>query len=248
MPSPQRSLAGSFLLTFIISLLCLSPTSSSALPAFARKYGLRCSACHETWPMLNFFGQKFKDNGYQLMNDRDSPIWQNNAYWPATLRMTPNWHRESTNKVSVDQSPTGLRRIESSGFDLSGLDFHTGGMLEKNISFYLLPSSDPTGAFHFEPVFGRNISVYSLRTAGIGRACPPSTSFFSELCALLHSGGFRGRSNDSGIAQRDSDLNNPTYARIHWHDFYRASQAKSGSTDGVRRRNHPRLVKWRPQS
>jgi hypothetical protein len=105
--------------------------------------------------MLNFFGQKFKDNGYQLMNDRDSPIWQNNAYWPATLRMTPNWHRESTNKMSVDQSPTGLRRIESSGFDLSGLDFHTGGTLEKNISFYLLPSSDPTGAFHFEQVFGR---------------------------------------------------------------------------------------------
>jgi len=155
MPSPQRSLAGSLLLTFIISLLCLSPTNSSALPAFARKYGLRCSACHEAWPMLNFFGQKFKDNGYQLMNDRDSPIWQNNAYWPATLRMTPNWHRESTNKVSVDQSPTGLRRIESSGFDLSGLDFHTGGTLEKNISFYLLPSSDPTGAFHFEQVFGR---------------------------------------------------------------------------------------------
>src|SRR5712691_417076 len=48
-----------------------------ALPAFARKYGLRCSACHEAWPMLNYFGQKFKDNGYQLMNDRDSPIWQN---------------------------------------------------------------------------------------------------------------------------------------------------------------------------
>jgi hypothetical protein len=155
MPSPQRSLAGSLLLTFILLLVSLTPTNSSALPAFARKYGLRCSACHEAWPMLNFFGQKFKDNGYQLMNDRDSPIWQNNAYWPATLRMTPNWHRESTDKVSVDQSPTGLRRIESSGFDLSGLDFHTGGTLEKNISFYLLPSSDPTGAFHFEQVFGR---------------------------------------------------------------------------------------------
>jgi len=38
--------------------------------------GLRCSACHESWPMLNYFGQKFKDNGYQLMNDRDAPIWQ----------------------------------------------------------------------------------------------------------------------------------------------------------------------------
>lgn len=123
-----------------------------AIPAFARKYGLRCSACHESWPMLNYFGQKFKDNGYQLENDRDSPVWQNPSYWPATFRMTPIWHRFSTEKVLTD---TGQQRVTSSGFDLSGLDFHTAGTLEKNWSFYLLPSSDPTGAFHFESVWAR---------------------------------------------------------------------------------------------
>src|SRR5271163_332545 len=58
----------------IVVFLMLSSQHANAIPAFARKYGLRCSACHESWPMLNFFGQKFKDNGYQLMNDRDSPI------------------------------------------------------------------------------------------------------------------------------------------------------------------------------
>ena len=143
-----------------VILSCSQP--AHALPAFARKYGLRCSACHESWPMLNYFGQKFKDNGYQLMNDRDAPIWQNPGYWPVTFRITPIWHRVSTGKVEVDTYagglPTGnsaIQRITSSGFDLSGLDFHTGGTLEKNISFYVLPSSDPTGAFHFEQVFGR---------------------------------------------------------------------------------------------
>jgi hypothetical protein len=113
--------------------------------------------------MLNYFGQKFKDNGYQLMNDRDAPIWQNPGYWPVTFRMTPIWHRVSEGKVLVDTysagstTPTGttIQRITTSGFDLSGLDFHTGGTLEKNFSFYLLPSSDPTGAFHFESVFAR---------------------------------------------------------------------------------------------
>jgi hypothetical protein len=143
---------------------------ANALPAFARKYGLRCSACHESWPMLNYFGQKFKDNGYQLMNDRDAPIWQNPAYWPVVFRITPIWHRVSTGKVEVDTyssvggvpTPTGsaIQRISSSGFDLSGLDFHTGGTLEKNISFYLLPSSDPTGAFHFEQVFVRFDNIF----------------------------------------------------------------------------------------
>ncbi|HLZ41581.1 MAG TPA: hypothetical protein VKQ11_11500 [Candidatus Sulfotelmatobacter sp.] len=104
--------------------------------------------------MLNYFGQKFKDNGYQLMNDRDAPIWQNPGYWPVTFRMTPMWHRVSTDKVAVDQG-TGIARVTSSGFDLSGLDLHTGGTLEKNFSFFLLPSSDNTGAFHFETVMAR---------------------------------------------------------------------------------------------
>jgi len=136
----------------VILLLLSSNQNANALPAFARKYGLRCSACHESWPMLNYFGQKFKDNGYQLMNDRDAPIWQNPAYWPVTFRITPIWHRLSTGKVQTD---TGVTRITSSGFDLSGLDFHTGGTLEKNFSFYVLPSSDPTASFHFETVMGR---------------------------------------------------------------------------------------------
>jgi hypothetical protein len=146
----------------LVFLVLSGGQRANALPAFARKYGLRCSACHESWPMLNYFGQKFKDNGYQLMNDRDAPIWQNPGYWPVTFRITPIWHRYSTGKVLVDQyaagAPTGVslqQRVETSGFDLSGLDFHTGGTLEKNISFYVLPSSDPTAAFHFETVMAR---------------------------------------------------------------------------------------------
>ncbi|MFZ0951259.1 MAG: hypothetical protein WAN17_03270 [Candidatus Sulfotelmatobacter sp.] len=167
MISSCKILAGRLLLLFLV---CGCFSDAHALPAFARKYGLRCSACHESWPMLNYFGQKFKDNGYQLMNDRDAPIWQNPGYWPVVFRITPIWHRVSTGKVDVDTyssvggvpTPTGtaVQRISSSGFDLSGLDFHTGGTLEKNISFYLLPSSDPTGAFHFEQVFVRFDNIF----------------------------------------------------------------------------------------
>lgn len=157
---PQRAttlLAAAFVVAFLI----LGSQPANALPAFARKYGLRCSACHESWPALNNFGLKFRDNGYQLMNDRDSPIWQNPSYWPVTFRITPIWHRLSSLQA-VDTYPGGeyapdsaLQRITSSGFDLSGLDFHTGGTLDKNVSFYVLPSSDPTSAFHFETVMAR---------------------------------------------------------------------------------------------
>ena len=157
-PYGQHFLTAALILIFLI---LSGSQNANALPAFARKYGLRCSACHESWPMLNYFGQKFKDNGYQLMNDRDAPIWQNPGYWPVTFRITPIWHRVSTGKVAVDTYAGGavsgstIQRVTTSGFDLSGLDFHTGGTLEKNFSFYVLPSSDNTASFHFETVMAR---------------------------------------------------------------------------------------------
>jgi hypothetical protein len=150
----------------LASLVLACSPSANALPAFARKYGLRCSACHESWPMLNYFGQKFKDNGYQLMNDRDAPIWQNPGYWPVTFRIIPLWHRVSVGKVAVDTygsdgmggsviTGSNIQHVTSSGFDISGLDFHTGGTLEKNFSFYVLPSSNNAASFHFETVMAR---------------------------------------------------------------------------------------------
>src|SRR6184192_2402068 len=156
-----RKLVVAVLLSAVVVLA--SSNSAQALPAFARKYGLRCSACHEAWPMLNHFGQKFKDNGYQLMNDRDSPVWQNPSYWPVTFRMTPFWHRESTDKIT-DDTPGGgsaLRRLTSSGFDYGGLDILSAGTLEKNISFQIIPASDELGAFHIEAVNARLDNVFN---------------------------------------------------------------------------------------
>jgi hypothetical protein len=177
------SLLGVFL-TFIFLLATSHPASAAplsviklhALPAFARKYGLPCSSCHQAWPMLSPFGQAFKDNGYQLGNDRDAPIFQNPAYWPVTFRITPVFHRENENRAQVDDptSTTGGQiegNVTTHGFDWSGLDFHTGGTLAKNVSFYVLPSSDNTGAFHFETVFARldNLAGTSWLNVKLGK-------------------------------------------------------------------------------
>jgi hypothetical protein len=145
------------------------PVRVFAIPAFARKYGLPCSACHEAWPKLNSFGQAFRDNGYQLGNDRDAPIWQNPSYFPISFRITPNWHRESSNNQTVDAIPgennsgNAEATIATQGFDLSGLDIWTAGTLYKNISFVILPSSDPTATFHFESAFVRLDNLFKTR-------------------------------------------------------------------------------------
>jgi hypothetical protein len=146
----SRSLAAGLLLAFF---LLGSVGSAVAIPAFARKYGLPCSACHEGWPKLNSFGQTFKDNGYQLMNDRDAPIYQNASYWPVAMRITPHWHYESVGNTTVDAAGGGTteQTIKTSGFDLTGIDILTAGTLAKNISFLLVPSIDPgDGTVGFE--------------------------------------------------------------------------------------------------
>ena len=131
-PGTQRKTIGLFSKSFLILTLFLasfvSVTSQPgyAIPAFARKYGLPCSACHIGWPVLNNFGIQFKDNGYQLGNDKDSPIYQNNAYFPITFRVTPQLHVENTNKVLIDQTGTE-QSVTTHGFDLSGLDIWTAG-------------------------------------------------------------------------------------------------------------------------
>ena len=158
----RRFAAGLFFSVAVLSLILIDCRPANALPAFARKYGMPCSSCHEAWPKLSPFGQQFKDNGYQMGNDRDAPIFQNPAYWPATFRITPIWHRESTDKGQVDGSngPGGNEaKITTDGFDWSGLDFHTAGTLAHNFSFYVLPSADNTGAFHFESVWARMDNV-----------------------------------------------------------------------------------------
>src|SRR5712664_3194580 len=113
MTSVRRSLVGG--LWFAIVLLVLSVPLAHAIPAFARKYGLPCSACHAAWPVLNNFGQTFKDNGYQLGKGRDAPIYQQPDYWPITFRLTPQWHRENNNRVAVDTIPgnAGSGQVEA---------------------------------------------------------------------------------------------------------------------------------------
>jgi len=49
-----------FLIEFIL------PTDTLAIPAFARKYGFNCNMCHAGYTKLNDWGQRFRDNGYQI--------------------------------------------------------------------------------------------------------------------------------------------------------------------------------------
>jgi hypothetical protein len=237
---PRRIMTGVFPLLFLVFGAL---NDAHAIPAFARKYGLRCSACHTAWPVLNDFGWRFKDNGYQLMNDRDAPIWQHPAYWPVTFRITPNWHRESNDKQPIDTSAganTGAATIRENGFDLSGLDILTGGTLDNNISFLLTPSSDSTASFHFESAWVRFDSLFHSSWMNIKMGKFELDNFLSEkrILGLSTNGGFYHNyhfappgDNNMWARMGDNQLG------LEWHghslnDHTRASAALFGSSDG----------------
>ena len=50
---------------------------AEAIPAFARKYDFKCNVCHVPgFPKLNDFGNLFRDRGYQLGSEADSPVYE----------------------------------------------------------------------------------------------------------------------------------------------------------------------------
>ena len=61
-----RGLAASLLIGFASFLLF--PASASAIPAFARQYGISCATCHAAFPRLNSFGKNFIEDNYRLEN------------------------------------------------------------------------------------------------------------------------------------------------------------------------------------
>jgi hypothetical protein len=216
-----------------------------AIPAFARKYGMPCSACHEAWPKLNNFGQTFKDNGYQLGNDRDAPIFQQPAYWPISLRITPHWHRESFNRADISNPATDSTaegRLTTHGFDLSGMDILTAGTLAKNISFLLVPSSDNTGAFHFESANVRfsNLLNTSWLNIKVGKFELDNIISEKRILALSNNGGIYQIYHFQPATENPSQFtfglgDNQFGAELSGHsknDYTRYSVALLSSNDG----------------
>ena len=129
------------------------PSSSDAIPAFARKYSLACTACHEAWPKLNDFGRAFKDNGYRLQTGVDEPTDQPAGYWPVSLRTTPGYSYSTLSNQATDE---GRRRIRTGGFESPEGDLLAGGTLGPKASFLaIIAGFGEDGTAAFEAAFVR---------------------------------------------------------------------------------------------
>jgi hypothetical protein len=137
----------------LLVLSFLAPSNAGAFPAFARKYGLRCSACHEAWAVLNDFGVAFRDNGYQIMLGKDNMVTTERGYIPFSIRLTPQYVFSDTTNQQTDQ---GKRDLKTGAFQTIGMDFLTGGALFDNVSALVVPTG-------FTPSAGVFLESFWLR-------------------------------------------------------------------------------------
>src|SRR5512140_1777641 len=71
---------------------------AEAIPAFARKYDMKCNVCHVPgFPKLNDFGNLFRDRGYQMGSDADLPVYEGitMGFWPVSFRTTVGYQSAS---------------------------------------------------------------------------------------------------------------------------------------------------------
>ena len=136
------------------ALAVLVPGSARAIPAFARKYNVACSACHEAWPKLNDFGELFRDNGYRMNRGKDNPTEQPGAYGPIAFRTTVGYQYAEQEGVPVNEPP-GSTTTKTGSLGFAGLDILTAGTLGEQISFLVVYTPGlGSASFGTEPADG----------------------------------------------------------------------------------------------
>lgn len=110
----------------------LLPADLTAIPAFARKYGVSCQLCHAPAPKLTAFGEQFAGNGFRFAAaepprdtmDTGDPLLELARSLPLALRVDA-YVRAYTEGTSTDfQTPYGFKVL-------------SGGTLGPKLSYYV---------------------------------------------------------------------------------------------------------------
>jgi hypothetical protein len=106
---------------------------AQALPAFSRRTGMQCTACHDSWPRLNDFGELYRDRGYRLGNlddDAGVPL----QYFPISFRVTVGY---SYTAMTNQPSDTGPRDVNTGAFVTPAADIYFAAALSNHLSAYV---------------------------------------------------------------------------------------------------------------
>jgi hypothetical protein len=144
---PTRALCGATAAFYcLLVLTALSPTlaprKAQAVPQFARRYNLKCSACHTIVPMLNEQGYLFKRLGYHLppalTKQQPAPLM---SY---LVRSEPKWTLGNNLSAAVADfafqterdTTTGSTPSSTSAFQVNSWNSYAAGWIPDTNFFY----------------------------------------------------------------------------------------------------------------
>jgi hypothetical protein len=179
--------------TIVIVLSCLAvPEEAQAIPAFARKYDVNCNACHTAPPVLNTFGQRFLENGYQLPGTEDGGFTGKKKLGEVTLddvgkylafrlvgNAVRNWSFKQQNPAGAD---AGVVENKTEFTFPENFTLFAGGTVAKNVGFMVELGHDvEAGDTAVERGFVsfNNLGAHNLAHLRVGKFDP--SAFYSVV-------------------------------------------------------------------
>jgi len=139
-------------------VLALFSTPASAVPTYARRYGITCSVCHTTWGALNANGVTFRLSGYRRINGVEFPPVEKDttagemlsipSTIPASIIATVGFdYRRDHRKASDGTSSTQT----GSSFDVDDISIFVTGPFGPHLSIFAEFPMFETRAVEFTP-------------------------------------------------------------------------------------------------
>jgi hypothetical protein len=134
-------------LLLAMGVLAWMPQVAHAIPAFARKYGVKCYTCHTVPPALNKNGYMFKRLGYRMPPDemdgtKPAPAvsaLDNNIKWSLTNSAAIILQASVTEDKTISETgatpPTATSTTSSFNMDEAAL-FFAGSIPESGFSYF----------------------------------------------------------------------------------------------------------------
>ncbi len=185
------------------------------IPAFARKYGLKCTACHEAWPLLNVVGRAFRDNGYRFNNGKDDAITTDPSYWPIFAWVEQNYQYQYSK--SQLKTVSNLGQVPQGYVVLGAM-----GSLSQHISFNIRPVVGFGGTLFFDQAYIRVNRIFdsdalNVRLGQIEFDLPIATAGERDFTPIFP-GNLRSLSYTAPGAPTLDLLSAPTGIELSGHD------------------------------
>ncbi|MDH5499447.1 MAG: hypothetical protein OEY12_18650, partial [Nitrospira sp.] len=186
----STALVASAILIITILSSFIFPDPAQAIPAFARKYNVNCTTCHTAPPILNQFGRRFLENGYQLPGTQDGGIIGKKKLGDLSLDDVTNYlalrlvgNAVQNWSVKKQNAAEGIENKTEFTFPDNFVLF-AGGTVTKNVGFMVELGHDVAeGGTAVERGFVtfNNIGAYNLAHLRVGKYDPSTYSSYATV-------------------------------------------------------------------